>query len=77
MARRGEEKWWNGRDCGGVYAACVVVSGGGRGGSVCVSGGGLAGSAFECGGGVAWLRLHVDVDGGGGSEDKGAFRLRA
>ena len=60
-----------------MYAVCVVVSSGGRGSSMCVSGGGLAGSAFKCSSGVAWLRLHVDVDGGGGGEDKGAFWFRA
>jgi hypothetical protein len=37
---------------------------------VCI-GGGLTGSTFECGGGVAWVRLHVDVDGSGGSGDEG------
>jgi hypothetical protein len=32
-----------GRDCGGVYAACVVVSGGGKSGGVC----GLAAARWE------------------------------
>ena len=32
-----------GRDCGGVYAACVVMSGGGKGGGVC----GLAAAHWE------------------------------
>jgi hypothetical protein len=32
----------------------------------------LAGSNIECGGGVARVRLHVDVDSGGGSEGEGS-----
>jgi hypothetical protein len=42
-----------------VLAACV--------------GSGLARSFVDCGGGVAWVWLNVDVVGGGGGEDKGAF----
>ncbi len=71
-ARHGQENEERERNCGGVYLTCVVVSGGGKGGSVCAFGGGLAGSAFECGGGVAWVRLRVDVDGGGGGEGGGS-----
>jgi len=67
-AREMVEGKWTGR---GVYAACAVVSGGGKGGSVCVSGG-LAGSGIECGGGVAWVGLRVGVDGGGGGEGDGS-----
>jgi len=47
------------------------VSGGGKG--VCLAacvGGGLARSFVDCGGGVAWVRLNVDVVGGGGGEDE-------
>jgi hypothetical protein len=65
-----QEKWW--KDCSGVYAACVVVSGGGKVGSVCMFSSWLAGSDIECGGGVAWVRLHVDMDGSGGSEGDGS-----
>ena len=53
-ARHGQENEERERNCGGVYLTCVVVSGGGKGGSVCAFGGGLAGSAFECGGGMVW-----------------------
>ena len=40
--------------------------------AACV-GGGLARSFVDCGGGVAWARLYVDIVGGGGSGDEGAF----
>ena len=71
-AGHGQENEERERNCGGIYLTCVVMSGGGKGGSVCVFGGGLAGSAFECGGGMAWVRLRVDVDGGGGGKGGGS-----
>ena len=52
-----------------VCAACMVVSGGEG-----VHWRRLAGSDIGCGGGMAWVRLRVDVDGGGeggGSRVKG------
>ena len=75
VARRGEaERWRNERKCGGVCVRrawlCLAVR-------ACVGGvrwRRLAGSDIGCGGGVAWVRLRVDVDGGGeggGSRVKG------
>jgi hypothetical protein len=48
--KRRQEKWW--KDCGGVYAVCVVVSGGGKVGSVCMLAAGSLGAISNAA--VAW-----------------------
>jgi hypothetical protein len=55
-----------------VYAACVVMSGGGKVSSVCMFSSWLAGSNIKCGGGMAQVRLHVDMDGSAGGEGNGS-----
>ena len=70
--KRRQEKWWKGlwRCVCNVCWSCLVAARE----VVCVGWRRLAGSDIGCGGGVAWVRLHVDVDGGGeggGSRVKG------
>ena len=47
-----QEKWWKG--CGGVYVACVVVSGSGKVGSMCMLAAGSLGAISNAA--VAWRR---------------------
>ena len=52
MARQSVGRRSGRKDFGGVYAACVVVSGGGKGGSVCMLAAGSLGAVSNVA--VAW-----------------------